>query len=114
VVVWGQQAERTAENLRKGNKVYIEGRIQTRQWEGQDGQKRYTTELIANTVTSLERREREEGDFPGGDGGSSSSGSRGYETAGRSGGGGRAPAASPTRRDDDQPPPIDDLDDLPF
>ncbi len=114
VVVWGQQAERTAENLRKGNKVYVEGRIQTRQWEGQDGQKRYTTELIANTVTSLERREREDGDFPGGDGGSSSGGSRGYESAGRSGGGGRAPAASPTRRDDDQPPPIDDLDDLPF
>ena len=48
VVVWGQQAERVAERLRKGNKVYIEGRIQTRQWEDQSGQKRYTTELIAN------------------------------------------------------------------
>ena len=43
--VWGQQAERAAEHLRKGNKVYVEGRIQTRQWEDQDGQKRYTTEL---------------------------------------------------------------------
>ncbi len=64
VVVWGQQAERTAERLRKGNKVYIEGRIQTRQWEDQSGQKRYTTELVANTVTSLERRERDEGDVP--------------------------------------------------
>jgi single-strand DNA-binding protein len=60
VVVWGQQAERTAERLRKGNKVYIEGRIQTRQWEDQSGQKRYTTELVANQVTSLERRERED------------------------------------------------------
>ena len=50
VVVWGQQAERAAENLRKGNKVYIEGRIQTRQWEDQTGQKRYTTELVANQV----------------------------------------------------------------
>ena len=60
VVVWGQQAERTAERLRKGNKVYVEGRIQTRQWEDQTGQKRYTTELIANQVTSLERRERDE------------------------------------------------------
>ena len=35
VVVWGQQAERAAERLRKGNKVYVEGRIQTRQWEDQ-------------------------------------------------------------------------------
>ena len=65
VVVWGQQAERVAERVRKGNKVYIEGRIQTRQWEDQSGQKRYTTELIANQVTSLERREREdEAPFP--------------------------------------------------
>jgi single-strand DNA-binding protein len=60
VVVWGQQAERTAERLRKGHKVYVEGRIQTRQWEDQTGAKRYTTELVANQVTSLERRERDE------------------------------------------------------
>ena len=70
VVVWGQQAERVAERVRKGNKVYVEGRIQTRQWEDQSGQKRYTTELIANQVTSLERREREDEapmpDEPGG------------------------------------------------
>ena len=60
VVVWGQQAERAAEYLRKGNKVYIEGRLQTRQWEDQTGQKRYTTELVANQVTNLERRTRDE------------------------------------------------------
>jgi single-strand DNA-binding protein len=70
VVVWGQQAERVAERVRKGNKVYVEGRIQTRQWEDQSGQKRYTTELIANQVTSLERRERDDEapmpDEPGG------------------------------------------------
>src|SRR6188472_1573213 len=65
VVVWGPQAERTAERLRKGNKVYVEGRIQTRQWEDQQGQKRSTTELVANQVTSLERRERDdEAPFP--------------------------------------------------
>ena len=58
VVVWGQQAEFAAEYLRKGNKVYVEGRIQTRQWEDQDGQKRYTTELVANTIQNLERRDR--------------------------------------------------------
>src|SRR3712207_3989604 len=62
VVAWGPLAERTAENLRKGRKVYVEGRLQTRQWEDRDGQKRYTTELIANTVTPLDRRQQEEGD----------------------------------------------------
>lgn len=63
VVVFGQQAERAAENLRKGGKVYVEGRLQTRQWEDREGQKRYTTELVANQVTNLERRPREEGGF---------------------------------------------------
>ena len=66
VVAWGQQAEFSAEYLRKGAKVFVEGRIQTRQWEGQDGQKRYTTELVANTIQNLERRPRDDA----GDGGS--------------------------------------------
>ena len=64
VVAWAALAERTAEYLRKGRKVYVEGRLQTRQWEGQDGQKRYTTELVANTVTALDPRPRDEsGEF---------------------------------------------------
>jgi single-strand DNA-binding protein len=62
VVTWGPLAERTAEYLRKGRKVYVEGRLQTRQWEDQQGQKRYTTELVANTVTSLDPRPQ--GDVP--------------------------------------------------
>lgn len=60
VVAWGPLAERTAEYLRKGRKVYVEGRLQTRQWEDREGQKRYTTELIAQTVTALDARPREE------------------------------------------------------
>lgn len=60
IVAWGPLAERTAEYLRKGRKVYVEGRLQSRQWEGQDGQKRYTTELVANTVTPLDPRPRDE------------------------------------------------------
>jgi single-strand DNA-binding protein len=60
VVAWAQQAEFAAEYLRKGAKVFVEGRIQTRQWEGQDGQKRYTTELVANTIQNLERRPRDD------------------------------------------------------
>ena len=50
VVVWGDRGERAAEYLRKGHKVYVEGRIQTRQWEDQSGNKRYTTELIADRL----------------------------------------------------------------
>jgi single-strand DNA-binding protein len=68
VVVWREAAERAAERLRKGSKVYVEGRLQTRQWEDREGQKRYTTELIAQTVTPLDPRSRDEetaeGPFP--------------------------------------------------
>jgi len=64
VVAWGPLAERTAEYLRKGRKVYVEGRLQTRNWEDKDGQKRYTTELIASTVTALDPRPREDGGEP--------------------------------------------------
>ena len=60
VVAWGPLAERSAEYLRKGRKVYVEGRLQTRNWEDKDGQKRYTTELIASAVTALDRA-REDG-----------------------------------------------------
>ena len=62
IVAWGQTGERAAEHLRKGNKVYVEGRLQTRQWEDQSGQKRYTTELVADRVLNLERRPRDEGE----------------------------------------------------
>jgi len=100
VVAWGQQAEFAAEYLRKGNKVYIEGRIQTRQWEGQDGQKRYTTELVANTIQNLERRPRDD------------SGEAGGPPAARPPGGGRPPGEQPGGRPSEQPEP--DYDDLPF
>ena len=60
VVAWGPLAERTAGYLRKGRKVYVEGRLQTRQWEDREGQKRYTTELVAQTVTPLDARPRED------------------------------------------------------
>ena len=49
-------AEVVAQYTRKGALVYIEGRIQTRSWEGQDGQKRRTTEIIANDVQFLDSR----------------------------------------------------------
>lgn len=52
VVVWGRQAENCGKHLSKGRQVYIEGRLQTRQWEDQ-GQKKYSTEIVANTVQFL-------------------------------------------------------------
>jgi single-strand DNA-binding protein len=62
ITVWGNQAERMAENLRKGSRVYVEGRFRTREWEGQDGQKRTALEVTADNVINLERRTREEGE----------------------------------------------------
>jgi single-strand DNA-binding protein len=50
VVAFGKTAEICAQYLRKGSQVCVEGKIQTRDWEGKDGQKRYTTEIIAQNV----------------------------------------------------------------
>ncbi len=53
IVVWGKLAELCGKYLSKGRQVYIEGRLQTRSWEDQQGQKKYTTEIVANTVQFL-------------------------------------------------------------
>ena len=57
VVAWGRVAELCAEYLAKGRTVYVEGRLQTREWEDKEGQKRQTTEVVAQTVQFLDRRE---------------------------------------------------------
>lgn len=100
VTIWGERGERAAEQLRKGMRVFVEGRFRTREFEGRDGAKRIALEITADNVISLDRGAREEGE------------------------GGAAPAfpadarptgaSSPVRRDaaaDDGPT---DLDDLPF
>ena len=53
IVVWGKMADICGKYLAKGRQVYVEGRLQTRSWEDQQGQKRYTTEIVANTVQFL-------------------------------------------------------------
>jgi len=53
IVIFGKLAEIAGQYLKKGKQVYIEGKIQTRQWEDKDGNKRYTTEIIANQMTML-------------------------------------------------------------
>ena len=71
VVAWDKLAETCNQLITKGRKVYIEGRLQTRSWEGQDGQKRYRTEVIAQTMLLLDPRQpgaaggpRDESGFP--------------------------------------------------
>jgi single-strand DNA-binding protein len=107
VVAWGQTGERAAENLRKGVKVYVEGRLQTRNWEDQTGNKRYTTELVADRVVSLERRQRDEGD----PGFTPPAARKPVETPAGSASGGSGGSAGGRNGDQlDQ----SDLDDLPF
>ncbi|HYR01790.1 MAG TPA: single-stranded DNA-binding protein, partial [Syntrophobacteria bacterium] len=63
VIVWGRLAEICGQYLTKGREVYIEGRLQTRSWEDRDGNKRWTTEVIASGMQMLGggRGAREEG-----------------------------------------------------
>lgn len=53
VVVWGDTAERVAQSVRKGNRVFVSGRVQTRSWETKEGNKRYTTEIVADSLSLL-------------------------------------------------------------
>ena len=56
VVTWNRLAETCNQFLSKGQRAYVEGRLQTRSWEGQDGQKRSRVEIVANRVLFLDRR----------------------------------------------------------
>ena len=53
IVLWRRLAEIAGQYLKKGSKVYIEGKLQTRSWEDQQGQKRQTTEIVASTMKML-------------------------------------------------------------
>ena len=91
IVLWGKQAESLQEYLTKGKQIYVEGRLQTRQWDDKDGNKKYTTEVKADRITLL-------GGGGGGGGGRSMDRSGGQASSGG-----------------DEPPmePITD-DDIPF
>jgi single-strand DNA-binding protein len=56
IVTWNRLAETCNQYLTKGQKVYIEGRLRTRTWDGQDGQKHYRTEVISNQVIFLDKK----------------------------------------------------------
>ena len=93
VVFFNRLAEIVGEYLKKGSQVYVEGRLQTRKWQGQDGQDRYTTEIVANEMQML--------------GGRAGGGTSDWGANQDSGAGQAAPAGSPQ--------PADDFDDdVPF
>jgi single-strand DNA-binding protein len=108
VVFFNRLAEIAAEYLRKGSTIYVEGRIQTRKWQGQDGQDKYTTEIVASEMQMLGAR----GGSGGGGGMPDDSGDRG-SSGSRSGGGGSSGGGGQSK----PPPsaPAEDFDDdIPF
>lgn len=95
LVFFGRLAEIAGEYLKKGSKVFVEGRLQTRKWQGQDGQDRYTTEIVVNDMQMLD--------------------GRGGDMGGGSSGGGEASAPASTASDHQAAAPVDDFDDdIPF
>lgn len=118
VVFFNRLAEIVGEYVKKGSKVYVEGRLQTRKWQDQSGQDRYTTEIVANEMQMLDSR-------GGGDGGQGGGYGGGYGGGMSSGpavaGGGMAAAGGAAAQQQPQPtqqqpaPNFDDFDDdIPF
>ncbi len=61
ISAWNKLAETCSQYLRKGSKVYVEGRLRTRTWEGQDGQKRLELEIVASDMIILDSKSKAEG-----------------------------------------------------
>ncbi len=100
VSVWGDRAERAAENLRKGSRVFVDGRFRTREYETNDGRKGTSLDVSADTVLGLDKRETAEGTFAGAPGAGGAAG----QPAGAPPPGGKSPGGF-----DDA-----EIDDLPF
>ncbi|MDP2177647.1 single-stranded DNA-binding protein [Methylicorpusculum sp.] len=107
VVFFARLAEIAGEYLKKGSQVYVEGRIRTQKWQGQDGQDRYTTEIVAEEMHMLDSRS-------GGTANYAESGGGGYapsEQPSRPSGSGNSPSNPPASA----PAQFDDFDDdIPF
>lgn len=65
IVVWGKLAEIVSQYVKKGRKVYVEGRMQTQDWTGEDGVKRYRTEIVADNLILLDRSGNPTGESTG-------------------------------------------------
>ncbi len=112
VAIFQEGLVRIAEQyLKKGSKVYIEGKLQTRKWQDQSGQDRYSTEVVLNgydgTLTMLDSRNEGggSGNYGGGGGygGGASGGGYGGNDGGYGGGGGGAPSGGGSDMDDEIP-----------
>jgi len=90
IVLWSPIAEIAEKFLKKGNQVYIEGKLTTRSWDDQEGNKRYTTEVVGNNLTMLGSKSDNEG------------------------GGGSSYSPSQSASNEVSSIPEDDSDDLPF
>jgi len=106
VVVWNKAAENCAKYLTKGRPVFIEGRLQTRSWEDKTGQKRYTTEIIANNVQFLGAggQARDTGMSAMGNAAGAGNGARDFNQAG-----GMPPAAMSSGIGGPETPGLDDI-----
>ncbi len=107
VVVFGRTAENVARFKRKGDAVYIEGRLQTRKWQDRTGQDKWTTEVVANDVRFLGGG-RGDGQRSSHDGGGS-----GYANGPSQSSSGPSPAASPAPSPAPEVPPYEN-EDIPF
>ena len=123
ITLWRGLADVVDRYVRRGTQIYVEGRLRTREWMDKDNNKRYTTEILADTMNLLGRRS----DNPASDNASSGYGAQsqggyqqgGYQQGGASAGGYSQPQAQPQPQPQPQPqqqvtPPADDPDDLPF
>ena len=112
VVAWERLAETCNEYLHKGSKVYIEGRLQTRKYTGQDGQERQIVEVVANDMQTLDPRPQTQGGYSDADdSGYRSERSERQAPARQSGGGGGGGSGSSSSQNDDTDV---DVDDIPF
>ena len=101
--MFGRLAEIAAEYLRKGQQVYIEGKLRTRKWQDKEGKDRYTTEIVADEMQML-----------GGKGGGASAGERAPAGAAAGGGSGGSSGGGRAAVNDSGAPPGDFDDDIPF
>ncbi|MBQ6437964.1 single-stranded DNA-binding protein [bacterium] len=105
LVVWSRLAEICRDYLHKGNKIYVEGRLQTRDWQGKDGVNRRTTEVIVENMIMLSAKGEGRGSYDGGYGGDNmgAPASKPVEAA---------PVSEPAAEEVDVP--VDDDSDIPF
>ena len=94
IVVWRGLAEVAEKYLKKGMQVYVEGKLRTRSWDDKDGNKKYTTEIVADNMTMLSRKD---------DGSGQGGGSQGGQASGQGESGYSAPGIVPNNETDDLP-----------